>query len=110
MARRTQAHQIIRGVGAAFGERDYMVDFLDWCVLACFQTLFTQWMLRHIPGADALPNPAVPFAGGGVALVLFVKLVSLLLMRRAISAVREFRAAGVGAGFLGFIRHGSFLL
>ena len=103
MARATQTHQIIRRVGAAFGQRTDVVNLLHGSMSAVFQALFAQRMLGHIFGADALPVASIPFPGGWVALVFFVMLVGQLLVRRTVFSVCKFRAAGINTGFLGFI-------
>ena len=110
MAGRAEAHQVVRRVCAAFGKRDDVVYLFHRGVPSVFQALFTQRMLRRELGADTLPSPAVPFAGGRVALVFFILPVVQLLMRRAEPPVGKFRAALTGAWFFGFIWHGVHLL
>jgi hypothetical protein len=92
-------------MGAAFGERKDVVDFFHRSMLAVFEALLTQWMLRHILGTDTLPHPAVPFPCGWIALVFFIMLGCQLLVCLAVFAEGQLRATGMRAGFLGFVRH-----
>jgi len=63
-------------------------------------------MCCDVPFPDALPRPAVPLAGGWVAVILFVAAGLLLGVFLAEPSAGQPGAAGVGAGALGLGRHG----
>gem|GEM_PF-4787575 len=97
-------------MGAAFGERKDVVDFLHRRVLAVREALLTQWVFRHKLAADTLPATPISFFCIRVAPVFFILLGRQLLMRQTVSSVGQFRATLVSARFLGFIWHGVSLL
>ena len=58
------------------------------------------------PAANLSPFAAVLFAGSRIALILVVPGVNNFLMRLAVSAGYQLRAAGIAAEHQRFMRHG----
>jgi hypothetical protein len=92
-------------MGAALGQRHDVVHLLGGCQLTGLLAPLTQRVRRDIPVADALPRPAIAFAGGRVALIFVVPRVHFLLVLIAVPAVRQRRAARIAAWPLGFPWH-----
>lgn len=67
-------------------------------------------MRCDVPFPDTLSCPAIPLAGGGVAVILLIAAGLQLGVFLAEPSAGQPGAAGVGAGALGLGRHGDHLL
>ena len=105
-----ERHQIGAHMGPAAGERQNMMHLFRRRELAALQTLLAEWMLGNIAVSNPLPRPAISAAAGRIALISVISGRDLLLMGLAISALSQVGSAGIGAGALGFSRHGPHLL
>jgi hypothetical protein len=63
MAGTAQAHEVRLVVRPALREGEDVVDLLDRDIPSVLQALLAEGMLVDVARADALPRPAVPFAG-----------------------------------------------
>ena len=74
MARLAEGNQILPCVGAAFGQRLDVVNFLRFDIAVLLQTQFAQRMGSGVAVADAFPCPAVPALGFRIAVIFFIPL------------------------------------
>jgi len=100
-----QSNQVVSGMGAAFRQRYLMVYFLRGSQPAVLLTQFAQQMLLHIAVTDTLPSSSISAAGLRIAVVLLIALGFQLGMLLTEPAIRQFGAAGIGTGALGFLGH-----
>jgi len=101
----TQAHEVSFGVGAAFGERYDMVDFLGGRQLVGFGTFPTQRVRGNVPVTDTLPRSAIAFACGRITVIFVVLLVSQFLVRFAVPSVCQRRTTGMATRTFWFLWH-----
>ena len=92
-------------MGAAFGQRQDMVDFLGRGYLTSPLALLAQWVGCDIAVTNPLPCAAIPALAGRIALVLVVMRRDDFLVFLAIAPGGQARAAGIGTGALGFVWH-----
>ena len=92
-----QGAEVLVPVVAAFSERQHVVDLLDFPVDSFGKALLAKRVRVDVSVSDALPSPAVPALGLGVASVSFVSSVFFLLVLRAEPSLGEVGASGVGA-------------
>ena len=104
-----QAHQVRWVVCTTSREGYDVVDLLGRGVPACFEAHLAQRMLLEMAVTDLSPCTAVTVTGLRVALISVIVRVHLLLVFRAVGAIRQLTATGPAAGTLGLMRHGSLL-
>ena len=107
MAGSTQAHEVFVSMGAAIGKRNDVVDFISGHQFTQFLALLAERVSGYAPVTDTLPCPTVAFACSRVALVFVVPRVHFFLVRGAISAAHQRRAARITARAFGFLWHDS---
>jgi len=106
-AQRLQVRFIVRPAAI---QRQDVVNMFRRCQPAVLPAQLAQWVGHEEPFAYPPPFHAVPRGGRRVTLVLVVALVYFLLMRRAVPAIHQRRAAGVGTRAARFVRHGRITL
>ena len=82
-----------------------MVDLLGRGIPTGFEAHLTKRMLLEMAVTDLSPCTAVTVTGLRVALISVIVRVHLLLVFRAVGAIRQLTAAGIPAGTLGLMRH-----
>ena len=105
MAWLAEGDQILSCVGAVFGQRFDVVNFLRFDIAAFLQTQFAQRMGGGIAVADALPCPTIPALGFRGAVIFLIPLGLQLGVFLTKSAVCQLGTAGIGTGALRFSWH-----
>ena len=94
----TQTHEVIPCVGAAFGNRQDVVNFLYRSQPTFLETHLAEGMLRRIAVTDAFPRSAVLAVDIGAALIFVVPAAFLHTMLFTKLSLAEVGAAGMRAG------------
>ena len=102
--------QVVLVIGAAFSEREYVVDFLHRYQDSFLEAELAEGMLLSVGIADDLPVLSVTtLCCRPVTSVLLVLCVPFLLVLLTIPAVRQPRTPRIRTGFLRFVWHGYLL-
>ena len=110
MAFLAERHQIGPLVCAAVSQLDLVVNHVGGAESSLVLAAFAQWMRRKKDRPQSFPRAGIPFICGWVTAVLVVLLGCLLCVFIAVTAYRQFRTAGIGTRFLGFVWHSGHLL
>ena len=110
MAFLTERHQVRPVVRAAVRQLDLVMNHVGGAESSLVLAAFAQWMRRKKDRPQSFPRAGIPFGCGWITAVLVVLLGCLLCVFITVTACRQFRTAGVGTRFLGFVRHGGHLL
>ena len=93
-----EAHEVVSCVSAAFGNRQYVVNFLYRSQPTFLETHLTEGMLRRIAVTDAFPRSAVLAVDVGVALIFVILAAFLHTVLFTKLSFTEVGAAGMRAG------------
>ena len=105
MARRTQRHQVLVSMVAAFSQRLDVMHLLRLDEPAFLLAPLTKRVCIHIAVTDAFPRTSIFSFGCRIPVILFITLVLQFLMLLTESAVCQLRTAGVGTRSRWFLWH-----
>lgn len=105
----TKSHHVIPIVCAAVGQFDLVVGKRSGREPSVVLAHHAQRIRRKERRTDLLPRPAIAFVALGIAVAAVISFGFLLGVCLAVAACREFSASAMGAGFLRFVWHLTFL-